>query len=106
MVRRSRSELEQSGEASVRRAFESLGIKVKRSAVHGEADLVVSLDGRDLVVQVKTGSVITAEWLRSNARPRRAPSGSARVVVGDVIPAPLKEQLREAGWGWLDLRGQ
>lgn len=72
------------------------------------ADGVVVLpDKRQLLVEVKTSSLVTAKGLRDQLQlwSHQLRSNTIGVVVANRITADAREELRAAGWGWLDTRG-
>jgi len=77
-----------------------------RPATGADHDLEATVDGIDLSIEAKAASVITPETVaRMVASVDRRRTTVAHVAIGDLITAPAKEALREAGWGWLDRRG-
>jgi hypothetical protein len=72
------------------------------------ADVVLVLpDNRQLVVEVKSTSLLTVKGLHDQLKlwSHRLPVSSVGVVVADRITADARQELRAAGWGWLDTRG-
>lgn len=100
--------MERAALAALEDALRSVGASTQSSdadSADRRPDLeVVTPDGRRLLIEVKAGSVVTPaqvrEWLR-----RSVDAHAARVVVADLISRPAREELRAAGWGWLDRRG-
>ncbi len=85
-------------------ALEALG---HTAAPGSGAELVVAVDDLRLQVRVHGAAVITpAVAARLTAPSAGAPAGAACVAVGDLVSAAAKDVLRDAGWGWLDRRGQ
>jgi len=88
------------------RAIRSLGHEVAEPAEGTGGDLVVTVDGIEVPVEIRAAAVVNPEtvarMLASAPKRRRAVS---HVVVGDLITGPAREALRDAGWGWLDRRG-
>jgi len=75
---------------------------------HEHADLILlSPDGGRVLVEVKRTALVSADGLTRRLREwdaGRVP-GTTGVVVADRVTAEARGRLREAGWGWLDLRG-
>ena len=78
-------------------ALEAIGVPVQRH------DSALSVDGTPLSLSVVDRAHPTPAALAQivrDAEPRRP-----ALVVADRISEPGREQLRRAGWGWLDRRG-
>ncbi|SDD01167.1 transcriptional regulator [Actinokineospora iranica] len=90
-------------------AVEVLGLAARAPIEAGlSRDLVLVLpDGRELGIQVKSASLITADSLPSQLRrwSESLAGDQARVIVADRITAEARNSLSQAGWSWLDLRG-
>jgi hypothetical protein len=105
VARTTKAELTASGDAALTRAIRSLGHEVRRasSADHG---LDAAVDGIEVSIESEAASVITPETVaRMVASADKRRTTLARVAIGDLITAPAKDALRDAGWGWLDRRG-
>jgi len=89
------------------------GLHIRTQSVGAEdsgQDLVLDLSGRQLRLEVKYYSLIDrsrALQVLHDLDPRRHPLGAERVpvVVSDRIVEVAREQFREAGVSWFDLRG-
>jgi hypothetical protein len=106
MVRTTKADLTAQGEAAVERALASFGHQVRLAPVGAPWDLVATVDGMEVPIDVKAASVITPDTvtrLLRSSDPRG--EGVAHVAVGDLITVSAQETLRDAGWGWLDRRG-
>ena len=91
-------------------AVAAVGLKFVRAdeANDPHADGVLVLpDNRQLLVEVKTSSLMTAKGLRDQLQlwSHQLRANTVGVVVANRITADAREQLRAAGWGWLDTRG-
>lgn len=96
-------------------ALSAVGLSLRpQSDDHGDAggDALVSAPrGDEFAIEVKRVSLPNVEALRnSGAGPgaSSAEGGRARpllVVVADRVPEPVRAWMRQAGIGWLDLRG-
>jgi hypothetical protein len=90
-------------------AIASLGLVVRADVEADQVgDVVVVLpDGQELDFQVKSAALITADSLPGQLR--RWSEGPAipvaRVAVAGRITADARNDLTQAGWNWLDLRG-
>lgn len=91
--------------SAIRQAVESLGHGTRPSP-NIDVELTVDIDGLEVDVNVRAGTVITPEvasrLVRTTGRRCR---NLAHLAVGDLISKAAKEVLNEAGWGWLDRRG-
>ena len=78
-------------------ALGSLGIDVR------EVDGVLTIDGSRVALNLVARSHPTPADLRQlvEAAPNQLPA----LVVADRISEPGRDELRQAGWGWLDRRG-
>jgi len=88
-------------------ALAAAGAKTARpSAADSAADLLLVLGERRIPVQMKRWSTFPDHALLANPAFRQ-PSDpfTVRLVVADRIGERARQGLREAGWGWLDLRG-
>jgi hypothetical protein len=106
MARTSKASLMSQGAAAFARAIQSLGHRVMGAAEETGGDLVVTVDGIEVLVDIKAVAVVnpeTADRLLASVPTRR--TEAAQVVVGDLITGSAREALRDAGWGWLDRRG-
>lgn len=94
------------GEAALARALRTLGHRAIEAPGDAGWDLTVTVDGIEVPVEIKAASVVTLEAVaRMFASRDKRSSNVAHVAVGDLIAGPAREALRDAGWGWLDLRG-
>lgn len=106
MARTSKASLAAQGESAFARALGSLGHQVAESPHSAGGDLVVTVDGIEVPVEIRAASVVTPETvIRVLAAVAKRRTKIAHVVVGDLITGPAREALRDAGWGWLDRRG-
>lgn len=91
---------------ALRRAIESLGMSTGPATTGSQHDLVVSIDGIDVGVEIAAAAVITpgtvARMLAASERSAR----SVHLAVGDLVTSSAQGALRDAGWGWLDRRGR
>ena len=96
------------GVSAVTEAAEAVGLITQTPPTDVAADLIlVNPAGGRITVQVKRASVASADGLESRIR-RWTDSGTStglRVLVADRISLQSRSLLRDAGWGWLDLRG-
>ena len=98
------------GAARLREVALSLGLGVADGdhPGHEQADLIlVSPHGGRVLVEVKRTALVSADGLTRRLREWDAgrEPGTTGVVVADRVTAEARGRLREAGWGWLDLRG-
>ncbi len=106
MARTTKTSLTSQGAAAFARAIRSLGHRVMEPPGETGGDLVVTLDGIDVAVEIEAASMVNPERvhrLLSSARTRK--TEVAHVVVGDLITRSARDALSDAGWGWLDRRG-
>lgn len=106
MARTTKASLTSQAASAFVRALRSLGYGVVEARKDGGADLVVTLDGIPIQVEIEAASVVnpgTVDRILAST-PRRRKSVT-HVVVGDLITGTAREALRDAGWGWLDRRG-
>lgn len=91
---------------AVRRALLSLGHVAAEPPADAGWDLIATVDGIEMPIELKAASVITPEAVaRMVASVDKRRKSVARVAVGDLITGPAQQALRDAGWGWLDRRG-
>lgn len=106
MTRTTKASLTSQGTSAFARAIRSLGHRVTEAAEGTGGDLVVTVDGIRVSIEIKAASVVSPEAVaRMIASPPTRRKSVAHVVVGDLITGPAREALRDAGWGWLDRRG-
>jgi hypothetical protein len=106
VARTSKASLAAQGESAFTRALGSLGHQVAEPPEGAGGDLVVTVDGIEVPVEIKAASVVNPETVdRMLAAVAKRRKNVAHVVVGDLITGPAQEALRNAGWGWLDRRG-
>ncbi|MCV7011004.1 transcriptional regulator [Mycolicibacterium madagascariense] len=91
-------------------AVATVGLDFVRPDEAGDvpADGVLVLpDDRQLLVEIETSSLVTTKGLRDQLRlwSHRRRANTIGVVVADRITADAREELRAAGWSWLDTRG-
>ncbi len=88
-------------------ALAAAGAQTARpSAADSAADLLLVLGERRIPVQMKRWSTFPDHALLANPAFRQPSDPSTlRLVVADRIGERARQGLREAGWGWLDLRG-
>ncbi len=106
MARTSKASLNAQGGSAFTRALTSLGHHVVDAPKGTAGDLVVTVDGIEVVVDIEAASVVnpaTVERLLAAAAGHE--TTRTHVVVGDLITGPAREALRDKGWGWLDRRG-
>jgi hypothetical protein len=105
MARTTTASLRSQGASAFIRAIRSLGHQANARTDAGP-DVVVTVDGIDVPVEIAAASVVTPETVdRLLASPPTRKYAVAHVVVADLITGPAREALRDAGWGWLDRRG-
>lgn len=68
--------------------------------------LEARVDGRSLSITVVAVSYCTGERARELVRRPTARAGAVHLVVADRVTAEAKTVLGDAGWSWLDRRGQ
>lgn len=91
---------------AVRRALLSLGHQAAQAQGDAGWDLIATVDGIEIAIEIKAASVITPEAVtRLVASVDKRRKTVARVAVGDLITGAAQQALRDAGWGWLDRRG-
>lgn len=106
MSRTTQADLGAQGETAVVRAFQSLGHRAAQAPGDAGWDLIATVDGIEIPVEIKAASVITPEAVtRMAASVDKRRKTVARVAVGDLITGAAQQALRDAGWGWLDRRG-
>lgn len=106
MPRTAQAELGAQAEMAVRRALVSLGHVAAEPPTDASWDLIATVDGIEVPIEVKAASVITPEAVaRMVGSVDKRRKSVARVAVGDLITGPAQQALRDAGWGWLDRRG-
>ena len=106
VARTSKASLTEQGGSAFTRALASLGHAVIDAPKGTAGDLVVTVDGIEVVVNIEAASVVnpaTVERLLAAAAARE--TMHTHVVVGDLITGPAREALRDEGWSWLDRRG-
>lgn len=106
MARTTGADLAAQSEQAVVRALRSLGHEVHNRPTDSSSDLITTVDGIEVRIEVKSAAVVTPETVarmvdESDGRSK----GGALVAVGDLITAAAQDALRDAGWGWLDRRG-
>ena len=106
MARTSKADLAAQGEGAVVRAFRSLSHQVESGQEDSGWDLIATVDGIEVPVEIKAAAVITpgtvARMVDESDKRRK---NLAHLAVGDLVTAAAQDALREAGWGWLDRRG-
>ncbi|BBU22464.1 MULTISPECIES: hypothetical protein [Mycobacterium] len=91
-------------------AVAAVGLKFVRANeandLHADGVLVLP-DNRQLLVEVKTSSLMTTKGLRDQLQlwSHQLRANTVGVVVANRITADAREELRAAGWSWLDTRG-
>jgi hypothetical protein len=106
MRRTTQADLGAQGETAVLRALRSLGHRATEAPDGAAADLIATVDGIDIPIEIKAASVINPEGVtRMVASVDKRRRSVARVAVGDLITGAAQEALRDSGWGWLDRRG-
>lgn len=106
MSRTTQADLRAQGETAVFRALQSLGHRADEAPDDAAWDLIATVDGIEVPIEIKAASVINPEAVtRMVASVDKRRKSVARVAVGDLITGPAQEALRDAGWGWLDRRG-
>lgn len=106
VARTTKASLTAQGASAFARALRSLGHDVVAAPSDSRGDLVVTVDGIDVAVEIEAASVVTPETVaRMLARTDERRTSTAHVAVGDLITGPARDALRDAGWGWLDRRG-
>lgn len=81
-----------------------LGLSIEKASGRGADLVIVTSDGRRLDVEVKS---LRSPAPSDVAKLRTSGPGTARlpVLVADRLVPRVREQLSDAGWGWLDRRG-
>ena len=106
MPRTTQADLGAQGETAVLRALQSLGHRAAEAPDDAGWDLIATVDGIEIPIEIKAGSVINPEAVaRMVASTDKRRKSVACVAVGDLITGPAQQALRDAGWGWLDRRG-
>ncbi len=106
MARTTRVSLASQGASAFVAAMGALGHRATKPTTAIDADLVVTVDGIDVPVDLVAASVVNPETVDRLVASSSTRNGTvAHVVVGDLITGPAREALRDAGWGWLDRRG-
>ena len=106
MARTTQADLGGQGETAVLRALQSLGHRAAQAPGDAGWDLIATVDGIEIPIEIKAASVINPEAVtRMVASIDKRTKSVARVAVGDLITGPAQQALRDAGWGWLDRRG-
>jgi hypothetical protein len=106
MPRTTQADLDAQGETAVLRALQSLGHRAAGAPDDMAWDLIATVDGISIPIEIKVASVITPEAVtRMVASIDKRRKSVARVAVGDLITGAARNALRDAGWGWLDRRG-
>ena len=88
-------------------AVAAVGLKFVRADgtddPHADGVLVLP-DNRQLLIEVKTSSLLTAKGLRDELQrwSHQLRPNTVGVVVANRITADAREELRAAGWSWLD----
>lgn len=106
MARTNKASLEAQGEQAFNRALETLGHRVANAPEESGADLVVTVDGIEVPVEIRAASVVSPEAVHRmlDATPKQT-KAVVQVVVGDLITGRARQALQDAGWAWLDRRG-
>jgi hypothetical protein len=106
MPRTTQADLGAQAEEAVRRAVRSLGHAAIEPSADASWDLIATVDGIEMPIELKAASVVTPEAVaRMVASVDNRRKSVARVAVGDQVTGPAQQALRDAGWGWLDRRG-
>ena len=106
MARTTKADLAAQGEQAAVRAIRSLSHKVESGPEGSGWDLIATVDGIELPIELKTAAVITPDTVtRMVAQSDKRRGNLAHLAVGDLVTAAAQDALREAGWGWLDRRG-
>lgn len=106
MARTTQADLGALGESAVAQALQSLGHVAEEPPEDTGWDLIATVDGIEIPIEIKAASVITPEAVtRMVASIDKRRQTVARVFVGDLITGAAQLALRDAGWGWLDRRG-
>ena len=106
MARTSKADLAAQAEQAVVRAFRSLSHRVESGQEDSGWDLIATVDGIEVPVEIKAAAVITPETVaRVVDESDKRRKNLAHLAVGDLVTAAAQEALRDAGWGWLDRRG-
>jgi hypothetical protein len=106
MSRTTQADLGAQGETAIAGALRSLGHRATAAPEDTGWDLIATVDGIEIPIEIKAASVINPETVARMVAPRDQHETSvARVAVGDLITGPARQALRDAGWGWLDRRG-
>lgn len=106
MARTSKADLAAQAEQAVVRAFRSLSHPVETGPEGSGWDLIATVDGIEVPIELKAAAVVTPETvIRMVKESNRRRKTLAHLAVGDLVTAAAQDALREAGWGWLDRRG-
>jgi hypothetical protein len=106
VARTTQADLGVQGETAVLHALQSLGHRAAKAPDGAGWDLIATVDGMEIPIEIKAASVITPEAVtRLVASIDKRRKAVARVAVGDLITGAAQQALRDAGWGWLDRRG-
>jgi hypothetical protein len=83
-----------------------LGLPVVAGSRPGGPDVIfIDAGGRQVLVQLKRLSTATPGQVSRLIAERDRHPGALHVLVADRIPEAARAELRNHGWGWLDLRG-
>jgi hypothetical protein len=106
VARASKAHLGAEAEDALLRALLALGHRAAQAPGDAGWDLIATVDGIEIPVEIKAASVMTPEVVtRMVASIDKRRKTVARVAVGDLITGPAQQALRDAGWGFLDRRG-
>lgn len=89
-------------------AAHSLGLEFSSAPPDQGIDGYLALPGnKPMPVHLKQASLVSAHGLADRLADwgRQAPPGVIRLILADRITGDARKVLREAGWGWLDMRG-
>ena len=106
MARTTKADLAAQGEQAVVRALRSLSHQVETGPEGYGWDLIATVDGIEVPIELKAAAVVTPETVvRMVDESDKRRKNLAHLAVGDLVTAAAQDALREAGWGWLDRRG-
>ena len=86
-------------------AADSIGLQVIKAPADEPWDLLVTVDGNTIPVVIEAAAIVNPEMVQRLITRSSTLKDAIGVVVGDLITAPARDALRDAGWGWLDRRG-
>lgn len=104
MSRTSPQDLTRQAETDLTAVLEDLGLKVRPGGSQAGANLLVDLDGKAVLIDVKAATLVTPERAAQISKLPTGDPTAVRIVVGDSIASAAKAILKARGWGWFDRR--